>query len=122
MELLVGTVAERVHEDVPRPLASGSSVADVCTLAVRPRSQRRGRRPGRRIVCGTQSHALRLDGYSWTYRAGSELIAPDDGKAALDVVCRLRRPSLVATVYDSGQHQIGTRVCGWYVAGAWRRS
>jgi hypothetical protein len=71
-------------------------------------------------ACRRQSHALRLDGYRWTYRSGGELIAPDHGNAALAVVCKLRHDSLIATVYDSGSRMIGTKVCGWYESGAWR--
>jgi Protein kinase domain len=72
--------------------------------------------------CRVQAHTLRLDGYRWTYRAGKELIAPDHGRNALGVVCRLRRAGLAATVYDSGGRAIGAKVCDWYAAGPWRRA
>ena len=70
--------------------------------------------------CRSQAHVLRLEGDRWTYRAGSELIAPDHGVNALGVVCRVRRGALAATVYDSGARRIGTDVCSWYATGGWR--
>jgi len=72
--------------------------------------------------CRAQSHALRLDGYHWTYRAGHELIAPDHGGNSLVVVCRLRRNRMAATVYDSGTRAIGTKLCGWYASAEWHRA
>src|SRR4051794_17001702 len=70
--------------------------------------------------CRKQAHVLRLVGDQWTYRAGNELIAPDHGSSALDVVCRVRRNSLVATVYDTGAKSIGGDLCSWYGSGGWR--
>ena len=70
--------------------------------------------------CRTQAHVLRLAGDRWTYRVGSELMAPDNGNSALTVVCRIRRSELKAPVYDTGSRQIGGDVCSWYASGGWR--
>jgi serine/threonine-protein kinase len=75
---------------------------------------------GADAFCRKQAHTLRLIGDTWTYRAGGELIAPDHGASALDVVCRVRRHSLEATVYDTGAKSIGGDLCSWYGSGGWR--
>jgi hypothetical protein len=75
---------------------------------------------GANTFCRSQASVLQLDGDSWTYRAGNELIAPDHGKSSLGVVCRLRRSSLNATVYDSGSQQIGADVCSLYASSGWQ--
>jgi serine/threonine-protein kinase len=77
---------------------------------------------GAAAFCRKQAHVLRLVGDQWTYRAGNELIAPDHGSSSLDVVCRVRRKRLIATVYDSGAKSIGGDVCSWYGSGGWRSS
>jgi len=70
--------------------------------------------------CRSQAGVLQLDGDSWTYRSGGELIAPDHGKSKLAVVCRLHRSRLNATVYDSGSQQIGGDVCSLFASGGWQ--
>jgi serine/threonine protein kinase len=75
---------------------------------------------GAAAFCRKQAHVLRLVGDTWTYRTGSELIAPDHGSSALGVVCRVRRRNLVATVYDTGAKAIGGDLCSWYGSGGWR--
>jgi len=72
--------------------------------------------------CHSQAHVLRLAGDTWTYRSGGELFAPDHGKSALGVVCRLRNGHLRLTVYDSGSQRIGKDVCGWYASDGWHGS
>jgi serine/threonine protein kinase len=107
----------------PRHLPRTTLPAAVQTCVVSPFQHDANvviRGTGANTFCRRQAHILRLVGDRWTYRAGGELIAPDHGSSALDVVCRVRRNRLIATVYDSGAQSIGGDLCSWYASGGWR--
>jgi hypothetical protein len=70
--------------------------------------------------CKAEAHVLQLKGDTWTYRAGRELIAPDQGSGSLVSVCALQRRAFRLTVYDSGGRAIGTDLCSWYAGAGWR--
>jgi len=70
--------------------------------------------------CRAQARLFRQSGDDWTYRAGGELFAPDNGIDALGVVCGYLHGGLRAVVYDSGSQSIGAAVCDWFASDGWR--
>jgi Protein kinase domain len=79
---------------------------------------------GARRFCRNQVRSLSQNGDAWGYRMGRRLLTPDKGDPrALGRVCSLRREGLSVTIYDTGEREIGQRVCsslavdGWEVRG-----
>jgi Protein kinase domain len=70
-------------------------------------------------LCRAQAHALQLQGERWSYRAGSELFAPDHGSDSVGVVCTLERRAIRLKVYDSGGRRLGSDLCSWYAEAGW---
>ena len=75
---------------------------------------------GARRFCRAEVRSLSQHGEAWGYRMGRRLLTPDKGDpSALGRVCSLRRDGLSVTIYDTGEREIGQRVCGSLAVGGW---
>jgi len=119
--LAVGSAAGAAFMTGRLPLWPGHASSETCSVSPFQHDANvvvRG--VGANTFCRSQASVLQLDGDSWTYRAGRELIAPDHGTSSLGVVCHLRRSRLSATIYDSGSQEIGADVCSLYASSGWQ--